>query len=551
MQNEPASVPVPRQRSQDREGHRRKPRSAAGLLALALALAFASGCGPLSADDSLGLGEQQAGVLDPDCPPETGCDDYPAAYKVRDPMTGAYGNYDLADRARDGQAIRYIVIHTTEVGWDGTIRIFQDVNRSVSAHYLVRSADGRLAKFLSPTHVGWHAGNWYYNAHSIGIEHEAYSADGHQWFTDALYESSARLVRFLCQKYGIPMDREHIIGHDEVPGLSQARTPAMHWDPGPYWDWGRFLHMVRTGGVTRTAGEYPGDQPDDGRAPAVVRILPDYAFNQPTVSGCWPTGPGGASECKEVPPLPANFVYLRQAPSDGAPAIQNPYFPATPADRMFNWANKAGTGRLFYRVERSGDWDGIYFGGVIGWFKNPGGRLTRLPLPASGRAVITPKTGRVAAAVYGGGYPLPGAFMPPLSPPTLEKVYDLPQGQRYVAYGPVTADYYWAKVWAPTLPMSSHQVVRDATTYWVVSYNHRLALVRSDEVSVVGARGGGVARLAGGDFDGDPPQPQRLLRSGEYPDDAQAFPGTGPRPVGLGVRDAVDKVPTLDLEGLR
>ena len=37
----------------------------------------------------------------------------------------------------------------------------------------------------------------------------------------------------------VPADREHLVGHAEVPG-------ADHTDPGPYWDWDRYIGLVVT-----------------------------------------------------------------------------------------------------------------------------------------------------------------------------------------------------------------------------------------------------------------------------------------------------------------
>ena len=188
-----------------------------------------------------------------------------------------------------------------------------------------------------------------------------------------------------------------------------------------------------------------------------------------------------------MPPRPSNFVYLRESPSDTAPLIKNPYFPTTAGDLMYNWGNKLGTGRYFYRVERKGDWDAIYFGGEKAWFKNPSRTMTRVPQRA--KIVVTPKTGgtpmRTSIPVFGGGYPADAAYPPPTVPQRLEKIYDMPIGQRYVAQGPVTADYYWAKVYADTLATSSHRLVFDRTLYYQISWNHRLALVRAEDVDVV------------------------------------------------------------------
>ncbi|MER5326931.1 N-acetylmuramoyl-L-alanine amidase, partial [Streptosporangium roseum] len=63
------------------------------------------------------------------------------------------------------------------------------------------------------------------------------------WFTDAMYRSSAALTRNIADRYGIPKDRAHIVGHVEVPGND-------HTDPGPNWDWTRYMQYVN--GTTTT-----------------------------------------------------------------------------------------------------------------------------------------------------------------------------------------------------------------------------------------------------------------------------------------------------------
>ena len=68
--------------------------------------------------------------------------------------------------------------------------------------------------------------------------------EGNEWFTGALYRSLARLTRYTADRYGIPLDREHILGHDQVPGPTQAFQAGMHWDPGAFFDWERFMKLV-------------------------------------------------------------------------------------------------------------------------------------------------------------------------------------------------------------------------------------------------------------------------------------------------------------------
>ncbi|GAB7029749.1 N-acetylmuramoyl-L-alanine amidase [Streptomyces sp. NPDC021749] len=144
-------------------------------------------------------------------------------------------NFTAANRP-DQYPIDMIVIHVTQETYKDALRLFQDPRHKAAAHYVVRSADGHLAQCVRERDVAWHAGNWDCNTRSIGIEHEGW-IDDPTWFTDALYEHSARLTAAVCDRYGIPVDREHIIGHIEVPGSD-------HTDPGEFWDWARYLQLV-------------------------------------------------------------------------------------------------------------------------------------------------------------------------------------------------------------------------------------------------------------------------------------------------------------------
>ncbi|TVZ92706.1 N-acetylmuramoyl-L-alanine amidase [Streptomyces sp. BK340] len=160
-----------------------------------------------------------------------GAVDYPPA----EWQPASAGNYTSSDRP-DDYTVDRVIIHVTQETYTSTLAIFQNPQKQVSAHYVVRSADGHVAQCVREADVAWHAGNWDYNTRSIGIEHEGW-VDQPAFFTDALYEQSARLTAAVCARYGIPRDREHIIGHYQVPGTD-------HIDPGPYWDWVRYIRLV-------------------------------------------------------------------------------------------------------------------------------------------------------------------------------------------------------------------------------------------------------------------------------------------------------------------
>ncbi|GAB2584884.1 N-acetylmuramoyl-L-alanine amidase [Streptomyces capparidis] len=165
-----------------------------------------------------------------------------AAYPPTHWTPASTSNYTVASRPTS-HPIQYVVVHVTQETYADTIAIFQNPARKVSSHYVVRSSDGHIGQCVREKDIAWHAGNWTYNTRSIGIEHEGW-VDRPEYFTDAMYRASAQLTAAVCDRYGIPKDRLHIIGHNEVPG-------ATHTDPGPLWDWTRYLRMVNGWGTVR------------------------------------------------------------------------------------------------------------------------------------------------------------------------------------------------------------------------------------------------------------------------------------------------------------
>ncbi|MFF3750892.1 peptidoglycan-binding protein [Streptomyces sp. NPDC002018] len=152
--------------------------------------------------------------------------DYPPAAWV--PANAA--NYAVGRSA----SISTVVVHVTQGSYAGTISWFQNPSSQVSSHYVVRSSDGAITQMVRDSNTAYHARSA--NASSLGIEHEGFVADP-SWFTDAMYRSSAALTKYLCERYGIPKDRAHIVGHVEVPGND-------HTDPGPNWNWNYYMQLV-------------------------------------------------------------------------------------------------------------------------------------------------------------------------------------------------------------------------------------------------------------------------------------------------------------------
>jgi len=146
---------------------------------------------------------------------------------------------------RTARTIDAIVVHSTEGRFVGSVRYLQRARTRGSAHFVV-SRLGQVVQLVPVTDVAWHSGNGWWNLHAIGIEHEGWV--NRNGFTDAEYRASAQLVAYLAHRWGIPLDRRHIIGHNEVPN---PHWPGHfggvdgHVDPGPYWRWGKYMSLVR------------------------------------------------------------------------------------------------------------------------------------------------------------------------------------------------------------------------------------------------------------------------------------------------------------------
>ncbi|MBX3470533.1 MAG: N-acetylmuramoyl-L-alanine amidase [Planctomycetes bacterium] len=168
----------------------------------------------------------------------------PAFAQGKPPTTWVPANPNFYKRGRT-QPIRYVVIHTIEGSAGSGINTFRHGRRKVSAHYII-DFDGKLTQMVKDQDTAWHAGR--INGQSIGLEHAGWA--GRNKWTMAQYRASARLTRWLCDTYRIPIDRRHIIGHVEAPG-------ATHTDPGRYFDWNLYLRLVREGGGASTPTSAP------------------------------------------------------------------------------------------------------------------------------------------------------------------------------------------------------------------------------------------------------------------------------------------------------
>ena len=210
--------------------------------------------------------ETEAYVLDPIAErlqrkPQTGVDktdvqpastDYGPA--IWDPAYS--GNYTASRSA----AIGAVTIHTAQGSYAGTISWFKNASANVSAHYVIRSSDGQVTQMVRHAHTAWHVRN--HNSYTLGIEHEGY-IDNSAWYTTAMYNASAALVRHFCASYsaipcasaysGPPSSGINVLPASVKVKGHQHYSDQTHTDPGINWNWSHYYGLLNpgSGGGTR------------------------------------------------------------------------------------------------------------------------------------------------------------------------------------------------------------------------------------------------------------------------------------------------------------
>jgi AmpD protein len=105
----------------------------------------------------------------------------------------------------------------------------------VSAHFLIRR-DGSIIQFVPCARRAWHAGvsswrgRYACNDFSIGVELEGSDEVA---FEDRQYAALTRLTRVLRRNYPL----RGVAGHSDI-------APGRKTDPGPCFDWARYLAAV-------------------------------------------------------------------------------------------------------------------------------------------------------------------------------------------------------------------------------------------------------------------------------------------------------------------
>lgn len=147
---------------------------------------------------------------------------------------------------RGGKKIIAIVNHITAGNYPGCLSWMQNPKAQASAHYLITKA-GKILQLVKEGDTAWHAGavnrpNWKLydgtnpNRYTLGIEHEGWPNDG---LTEKQYQATLWLQKQLTQKYNIPVDEDHIIGHYRIDSVNRPNCP------GPKFPWDRLFKDLK------------------------------------------------------------------------------------------------------------------------------------------------------------------------------------------------------------------------------------------------------------------------------------------------------------------
>ncbi|MCS6775709.1 MAG: N-acetylmuramoyl-L-alanine amidase [Chloroherpetonaceae bacterium] len=139
-------------------------------------------------------------------------------------------NYD--DRP-EGVTVNCVVLHATvEPTVQGTINIFLDPAKRVSAHFIV-GKEGQVIQMVPVEKRAWHAGpseldgKPAVNDYSVGIE-MVNRNDGVDPYPEVQMQAVAGIIRFVRSRYVIPDER--IVSHATVARPAGRKTDPRNFD---------------------------------------------------------------------------------------------------------------------------------------------------------------------------------------------------------------------------------------------------------------------------------------------------------------------------------
>lgn len=178
--------------------------------------------------------------------------DFAALQTVQEPAYYWRPSPNFTNASRTSSNIYYVINHTTEGSFEGSLSWLRDGRSQASCHPMLPADGSQVSYLVADEDVAWTA--LQYNPISLNYEHVGYANRG--GFVEKLYQTSARWKAAHMTKYKIPIKLGFdaskpyaqqkgrtlgagIIGHHHVP------YPSSHTDPGPYWDWEKDLAYTK------------------------------------------------------------------------------------------------------------------------------------------------------------------------------------------------------------------------------------------------------------------------------------------------------------------
>lgn len=142
--------------------------------------------------------------------------------------------------SRNGARVRRIVWHATAGPYASSVSWLRNPAADASAHLVIREDGGEVTQLVKLADKAWHAVAA--NTDSVGVEHASLGAG----FSGDLRQigESARVIAWLCHRYGIPpLDATHrptgIVRH-----RSLGAAGGGHSDGPSDTVWGHYLELV-------------------------------------------------------------------------------------------------------------------------------------------------------------------------------------------------------------------------------------------------------------------------------------------------------------------
>jgi N-acetyl-anhydromuramyl-L-alanine amidase AmpD len=152
-----------------------------------------------------------------------------------------YFGYPDGVHGRNGYKPIAVVLHIAEGSLAGCDAWFNSPNNTGSSTQYCVGKNGEIHQYVSEDDAAWGNGqvnkpSWPLliqdvnpNLYTISIEHEGFT--GEPW-TEPMFNTDVWLVGQIIQRWNIPIDKDHIIGHYRIDSVNRARCPGtgLPWD---------------------------------------------------------------------------------------------------------------------------------------------------------------------------------------------------------------------------------------------------------------------------------------------------------------------------------